>query len=85
MKTTLLLAMLALASCTPSSITADLSTYGEAIKANPKAVKLDPADVTIVNTVNFESVIELETDYGNIEVDQDGVKGALVIDISSNK
>ena len=85
MKTTLLLALLALASCTPSSITANLSSYGEAIKANPKAVKLDPADVTIVNTIKLEGGATIKTDYGEVDITEYGVKSKVVVDLSSNK
>jgi hypothetical protein len=87
MKTLLSIALFALASCTPQAYIANLSNYGPAIKANPKAVKLDPADVTTVNTVKFEGGVKLKTDYATINVDQDGVviDGTVDIDLSGNK
>ena len=85
MKTTLLIALLALASCTPQAYIADLSTYGQAIEANPQSVTLDPAHVTAVGGFKFEGGVKLKTDQGDIDLDQDGVTGTVVIDLSSNK
>jgi hypothetical protein len=85
MKTTLLLAMLAIASCTPQAYIADLTNYEQAIEANPQAVTIKPDDITAVGGFKFEGGVEMETDYGTIGVDQDGVKGTVVVDLSSNK
>ena len=85
MKTTLLLAMLALASCTPSSYIADLTSYEDAIQANPQAVKLDPTHVTAINTFKFEGGFKVITDQGEFDINQDGIDGTVVVDLSSNK
>ena len=85
MKTILLLAVITLASCTPQSYIADLTSYEDAIKANPQAVTLDPAHVTAINSFKFEGGFKVITDQGEIDIDQDGIDGSVVIDLSSNK
>jgi hypothetical protein len=85
MKTLLSIALFALASCTPQAYIADLTTYEDAIKANPQAVTIQPEHITQVGGFKMDGSAIVETDHGSINVDQDGVSGSVVVDLSSNE
>ncbi len=80
-----MLCLMMLPSCTPQSYIVNTEPYTEAIKSNPEKVVVAPEHVEPVGGFQANIGGTLETDYGSVTVDKDGVSTDLVIDARSGK
>jgi hypothetical protein len=75
------LALAILASCTPTAYEVDVRPYAEQVKANPSEVLIKPEHVKEIGGFQLEAGVEIESEYGAVNISERGVSTNLLVDL----
>lgn len=70
-----------LPSCTPTMYEVDTTTYVDEIKSNPSSVMVKPEHVKEIGGFQGDFGVRAITDYGEVDLSPDGLRGDVVIDL----